>query len=130
MGINPLFDPSTDNQDIHEETQKMINTDMKTDDYAPADQEFVDLILQLVEAGTIQLYQPSSLINHQVYDTLSDEAKGLADLNAMNILAKLRQIVEQSKIYEHPTFQLKSLVASVRQNKERLEEHSGDIYII
>lgn len=130
MGVNPLFDPKTDNQDIHEDTQKMINTDLKADDYAPADQEFVDLVLKLVEAGTINLYQPGTLINHDVYDTLSDEAKGLADLNAMNILTKIRQIVDQSKLYEHPTFQLKSLVASVRQNKERLEEHSGDIYII
>jgi hypothetical protein len=131
MGTNPLFDPKTDNQDIHEDTQKMINTSLKSDEeYTADEQAFVDLILKLIAEDKIQLFTPGSLINHPVYDGLSDEAKGLADHNAMNMLGKIREIDKLSKLYEHPTYQMKNLVATLKQNKERLEEHSGDIFII
>ena len=57
MTTNPLFDPKTDNQDIHEDSQKMINTSLASDDdYTPEEQAFVDMILRLVEEGKIQLF--------------------------------------------------------------------------
>lgn len=130
MMINPLFDPSTDNQEIPEETQKMINADLKAEQYSPEDQAFVDHILKLVNNGQIKLHEPSSLINAAVYAQLPPEAQGKADLNAMNMLAKVRQIVTLSKTYEFPTYQMISLVAGLRQNKENLEQVSGDIYVL
>ena len=48
----------------------------------------------------------------------------------MSMLGKIRQIIDLSKLYEHPTYQMKNLVEALKQNKERLEEHSGDIFII
>lgn len=131
MPSNPLFDPKTDNQDIHEETQKMINEPLKADEeYSERDKVFIERVLKLVEDGTINLYAPSSLLNHTVYDGLSDEGKGLADQNTVNMLAKIRDIVRLTETNGHPTFQMKNLVESLHQNIERLEEHSGDIFII
>ncbi|MFT7184138.1 MAG: hypothetical protein ACI9QC_000469 [Oceanicoccus sp.] len=131
MSKNPLFDSSTDNQEINEDTQKRLNTALASnEDYTVDEQTFVDLILKLVGEETINPYQPGTLINHSVYDGLSDEAKGLADQNAMNMLGKIRQVISLSKLYEHPTYQMKNLVAALKQNKEQLEEHSGDIFII
>ena len=130
MAINPLFDPSTDNQVISPESQKMINQDVVSDEITPQDQAFLDHLMDLVNKGTLQLFVPDSLINQAVYAQVSDEAKGLADQNALTMLSKIRQIVNLKKTYDRPTYQMISLVASLRQNKERLEEHAGDIFIL
>lgn len=130
MAINPLFDPSTDNQVISPESQKMINQDLVSDEITPQDQAFLDHLMDLVNKGTIQLFVPDSLINQAIYAQVSDEAKGLADQNALTMLSKIRQIVNLKKTYDRPTYQMISLVASLRQNKERLEEHAGDIFIL
>ncbi len=130
MRLNPLLDPCTDNMEIDENVQKMINTDLKTDDYCDEDRTFVEMILKLVSDKVIDLHKPASLLNQSIYERLSHEAQGLADQNAIVMLAKIRQIVNLSKIYSHPTYQMINLVASLRQNKENMEKHSGDLFII
>jgi len=131
MATNPLFDPKTDNKDIHEDSQKLINEPLKADEeYSERDKIFIDKVLKLVSEGTINLHSPSSLLNQAVYDGLTDEGKGLADQNTVNMLSKIRDIVRLTEVNGHPTFQMKNLVESLHQNIERLEEHSGDIFII
>ena len=127
---NPLFDPATDNQKISDESQKMVNTPLAGGQISQEDQEFLNLIVKLVDEGKIDLHKPETLINQPVYEGLTPEAKGKADLNAMNMLGKVRDIVDLEKQGTEAGYQKSYLISSLRQNKERLESEGGDIFII
>ncbi|MEK7146371.1 MAG: hypothetical protein AAB802_04310, partial [Patescibacteria group bacterium] len=74
MPLNPLFDPSTDNQKIDPTVQAEINKPLSSGGaFSPEDQTFLDLVMKLVEEKKINLYAPSSLLNEAVYSTLSEE---------------------------------------------------------
>ncbi len=77
--LNPLYNPATDNASIADETQKRLNQPLATQGLSNEDQAFLSQVLALVEAGTLQLHLPSSLLNTAVYETLNPEAKGKAD---------------------------------------------------
>lgn len=128
--LNPLYDPATDNKAIDPAVQAMINQPLKDDTGLSAEaQALLNLIMQKVEDKTINLYGPSSLLNTPVYDALPPEAKAKADQNAVILLGKIRDIVNLMKLTQEPTYQLKNIVDSLLQTKNRLEEH-GDIFII
>lgn len=127
--LNPLYDPKTDNQAIAPEVQTMLNAPSKTGSWSDEEQIFLNDLLAKVEAGTIQLYSPSSLLNTAVYEKLAPEAQGKTDLNAMNMIGKIREIVNLMKLYNEPNDIVKNLVESLFADKKRLEE-AGDIFII
>lgn len=128
---NPLYDPKTDNQTIAADVQVMINKPVvDPTGYSPEDQAFLDKIMKLVEEKKINLYAPSSLLNTTVYDALDVAGKAKADQNSMLMITKIREISNLMQISKEPTYQLKNLVASLRQNKEETEKISGDIFII
>ncbi len=128
--LNPLYDPKTDNLPIDPAVQSMINAPLKDDSgFSDEDQALLNLLMQKVEDGTINLYQPGSLLNTTVYESLPSDAKGKADQNALILLGKIREIVNLLKISPDPTYQLKNLVASLNDTKKRLEAH-GDLFVI
>ena len=127
--LNPLYDKSTDNQAIADETQKMINTPLAGGTLSAEDRTFLDKITQLVEEGTIRLYEPSSLLNDAVYESLDLQAKAKADQNCVSMLTKIREIVALEKADFDTNVQVENLIHSLRLNKERLEEHA-DIFIL
>ena len=128
--INPLYDPSTDNQVIADDTQARLNAPLAGGSLSAEDQALLDKILELVKAKAIKLHVPSSLLNSSVYESLSTLAKGKADQNAVAMLAKIRDIVSLKEAGIDAPYQIQNLVHSLRLNKERLEEHGGDIFII
>lgn len=127
--INPLYDPKTDNQAIAPEVQTMLNAPSKTGSWSDEEQAFLNDLMSKVEAGTIQLYSPSSLLNQSVYEKLSPEAQGKADQNAQVMIGKVREIVTLMKAYNEPNDIVKNLVESLFESKKRVEE-AGDIFII
>jgi len=94
------------------------------------DQEFLAMLIDKIEKKVINLYQPSSLLNHAVYDKLDEPAKAKAELDAFNMLGALRDIYRLWQAGHRSTYQLENLVHRIRVTKERLEEAGGDIYII
>jgi hypothetical protein len=130
MAINPLYDPSTDNQDISEDVQGMLNQPQSGGQMSDEDRKFLDNLMALVEAGTINLYQPSTLLNNAVYDQLPPEGQAKADQNAVLMLSKIRQIVDLEKAPMDTNYQEINLVSALRLNKERVEEFSGDVFVI
>lgn len=120
------------NQQIDAETQKRLNSPLpKSGGLDAADQTFLDLVTSKVEKGEINLYQPSSLINHTIYDKLPEDKQGKVDFDAMNLALTLRNMYDLWKATgRQPTYQVENLVRQVRLTKERLEEISGDVYII
>ncbi|MFA4815296.1 MAG: hypothetical protein WC924_04050 [Candidatus Gracilibacteria bacterium] len=127
--LNPLYDPKTDNLAIAPEVQAMLNAPLKADAWTDEEQAFLNDLVAKVEAGTIKLYSPSSLLNQAVYEKLDPMARGKVDQNSVNMLGKIRDIVGLMKVYNEPTYQIKNLVESLLADKRRLEE-VGDIFII
>lgn len=120
-----------DNTNIDPQTQKILNEPLVNPaGISPEDLAFLDLVVAKVESGEIKLLQPDSLINHAVYDALPAEKQGTVDFDAVNLVSTLRSIYELWKFYKKPTFQIENLVRQVRLTKERLEQISGDVYII
>ncbi len=127
---NPLYDPKTDNAPIDPAVQAMINKPMASEAYSQEDQDFVNLIVGLIEEGKINLYVPSSLLNNAVYEKLDAANKGKADQNAVLILNKIRDLYDLIKFIKEPNLQVKNLIDALRQNKEAVEKIEGDIFII
>lgn len=127
--LNPLYDPATDNAVIAPEVQSMLNAPSKTGTWSDSDQAFLNDLLAKVEAGTIQLYSASSLLNNAVYEKLTPELQGKADQNALLMIGKVREIVDLMKLYGEPNDIIKNLVESLFAAKQRAEE-AGDIFII
>ncbi len=131
QGYNPLFDPATDNLPIDPEIQKMLNKPLVDDSgFSQEDQAFLQQIIAKFEEGTIHRYEPSSLLNVAVYDSLDTARKGKADQNAFNILSTLRNIYDLWTVEQSPTYQVKNMIHSIRLTKERLETELGDVYIV
>lgn len=129
--LNPLYDPHTDNQVIPQEVQKLINQPLKDEQgLSVEDQAFLEKIQTLISEKKINLYDPDSLLNQEVYEKLNLEAKGKADQNAVLMLARIREIHDLLQISSEPSYQLQNLVASLRLYKERTEAYSGDIFLL
>jgi len=115
-----------------EATQRSLNTPLQdsTGSLDGKDQEFLNLVISLIDDKKIDLYQPSTLINSEIYDKLDDLAKGEVDLESINMLAGIR---EMKGLYDNEfqdTYQMANLVHRLRLTKERLEETAGDVFII
>lgn len=114
-----------------EQTQAKLNEPLPDPTgLSDEDEEFLNMVMDLVEKGKIELHTPSSLINQDVYDELSDEIKGKADLEAFNLLAVIREVKDLIDSGNRETFQLQNSVQRFRLTKERIEKESGDIFII
>lgn len=127
--LNPLYDRATDNLPIAAEVQTMLNAPSNSGTWTDSDQVFLNDLLAKVEAGTIQIYSASSLINNAVYEKLTPELQGKADQNALLMIGKVREIVDLMKLYHEPNDIVKNLVESLFAAKQRAEE-AGDIFII
>ena len=116
---------------IDPQTQKMLNDPLVNPKGLSAeDQAFLNTVLDKVDRGQINLLQPSSLLNHAIYDQLPPEKQGKVDFDSVNLITILRNIYDLWKYYNKPTYQIENLVHQVRMTKERLEEISGDVYVI
>ena len=117
---------------IDEATQRSLNTPLQdnTGRLDGKDQEFLNLIISLIDEKKIDLYQPSTLINNAVYDKLEEKVKGQVDLEAINMLTAIREIKDLYDNGFKETFQMENLVHRLRMTKERLEETGGDVFII
>lgn len=116
---------------MDEKTQKELNTPLIDPDFKnQRNEDFLNLLIKLINEGKIELYRPSSLINFEIYDKLTEEKQGKADLEAMNMLAAIREIKDLFDNGFLNTFQMENLVERVRQTKERLETEGGNIFIV
>ncbi len=130
--LNPLFDPNSKHIDIDYSVQKEVINQPKKDPAGIQDEDlkFLEKIMNLIKENKINLYTPSSLINQAVYESLSDEQKAKVELEAANLLFKLRNMRDLWEAGYGDSFQMNNLVHGVRILKERIEEIRGDVFII
>lgn len=114
-----------------EETQKALNKPLaKADGMSGEDRQFLALLVGKIDNGEINEYRPETLVNKAVYEKLSSEKQGRVDLEAMNLLADIRQIKDLYDAGYSDTYQMEYMVATLRATKERLEDEGGDLFVI
>ena len=116
---------------------KMMATPPSADsEFSKEEQEFIQIIFELLENGTIDLHKPASLINTSFYDKANEMSQGKADVTAVNFLSKIRELNDLRELsgqevnYIKPTYQAKYLVSMLKYNKETYEKAHGDMFII
>jgi len=113
------------------EQQMALNQPLKDPSgVGEANQKFLDDVLSKIEKGTINLFSPLSLLNQAVYEKLSEQIQGKIDIDAVNLLAKLRDIKGLHDLGQTDSYQMENLVENVRLIKERIEAEAGDVFII
>lgn len=116
---------------VDEEHQKELNKPLPLNEGMDAvTREFLDLLIAFVESGKIDLYKPHTVLNDAVYSTLDEQKKGAADLEAVNILAAIREIQGLYDAGYVESYQMKNLVERLKFGKEELEKERGDLFII
>ncbi len=117
--------------EISPQTQQVLNKPLEhPEEIDEKDRQFLQTLVDKIEKGEIKLFQPSSLFNRPVYDKMSEQAQGKAEMDAFNLLGTVRDIYRLWQAGERNTYQIENLVHRIRVTKERLEEAGGDIYII
>ncbi len=116
---------------VDEKTQKDLNKPLEEKHIvSETEKEFLEMLNEMIKTGKVDLYKPSSLINYKVYDLLTEEQRGRADFEAVNLLSAIREIKDLYDQGFAETYQMEYLVQRLRLTKERLENKGGDIYII
>ena len=118
---------------IDEQVQKELNQplkDVQSSGQGQSHQDFLSLLLGLIEEGKIDVHKPASLINFEVYDKLDELKQGKVDLEAVNLTNAIREIKDLHDAGFSDTYQMQNNVLRVKATKERLETEGGDLFII
>ncbi len=111
--------------------QKELNTPLAVQGgIKPENKNFLEFVLDLVKSGKIDLFVPHSLINDEIYNSLSEKQQGEVDLEAVNTLSAIRKIKDLYEAGYVDSYQMENLVDKLRVTKEKFEESIGDVFII
>lgn len=114
-----------------QKTQQSLNQPLKDNTgFNEGHEEFLKLLVEKLNSGSISTINPSTLYNQEVYGKLSEEAQEKADLTAVNLMSLIRQIESLWKLDQTASFQIQNLVETVFQMKSKFEKEYGDVYII
>jgi len=117
-------------KDIDPDTQDMLNKPFSADGttLSEEDNALIQDIVSKVDSGEINLYQPSSVINQEVYDGLSGEDKAKTDLFLNATLFVMRQIhAFNASEHSNDSDMMINMVQELRLKKETLETEVGDV---
>ena len=133
----PNRDADTKIMPVDDKIVSMGNaTPVDPDGFTPEELSFLKDLQIKISENVLDPYTPASLINQEIYANADQKARGKADMTAINLCAKIRQIQDlmtlngMQNIYEHPTYQAKHLVMDLKYQKEIFENQYGDIFII
>jgi hypothetical protein len=122
---------------IDDETQVKLNN--PTDNpggHSDETTEFITAVMKRVYSNEIDVFNSQTLINTQVYDTASELAQGKADMLAISLCSKLRELKNLMEIsggeqlFIKPTYQASHLVEDIKYRKEQFESEYGNLFVI
>jgi len=135
--IPPNRDADTKIMPVDDKVVSMGNaTPVDPDGFTADELAFLKDLQNKISTNILDPYTPSSLINQEIYSESDQKARGMADMTAINLCSKIRQIQDlmtlngMQNIYDHPTYQAKHLVMDLKYQKEIFENQYGDIFII
>ncbi len=112
-----------EHQDLPEDAQKKAGEPIagKMD---PAVEEFLKVLLKLLEEKAIDTANPETFINKDIYDSMPQDWKGKTDMALLNIADQVRRIEEfyKSKQTPNESPQLQNMIEGLWQMKQRIEE--------
>ncbi len=110
---------------MSEAEQKKAGTPMGGD-MGDDHKNFCTAITKLFESGEIDMTQPETFLNKDVYDSLSPEWKTKTDLNIPNIATLLSHIYDFYKSKQTPDAcpQLATMIEQLWEMKQRVEIHA------
>lgn len=126
---DPLRKAIAENKDLPEESQiaagKAIAGAMD-----PKHEEFVALLLRLLQAKEIDPGNNRSFLNRAVYDALSEGERDTIDLALINLGTMLGKIIEfrLSKATPDSSPHLQTMIDQLWDMKNRIEERAGDVF--
>lgn len=115
---------------IDPKTQQTLNTPKsdETSKLSLQDKSFLENLIGKVKSGEINLLQPSSVINQQVYEKLDGPHKAKTEQFIAATLFTLRQIVDfYNNPHSNDSYQMLNLLQGFRFKKETLEKEIGDV---
>jgi hypothetical protein len=115
--------------EIPPELQKKMNEATRKQ-ITPETRAFLDVLIDLLEKGTISPYVPESLKKTENYDKLSEMDQDKVDLDAINLCHYIKQLDALRKLGQEESFQGELLVQHIFQVKSRLEEKVGDVLVL
>jgi uncharacterized protein YciU (UPF0263 family) len=123
--FNEALQKHTDTE-INPDTQAMLNKPLagSMDD---ADKTFLQDVVTKAEKKEINLHEPQSLLNKDIYENLAPEQEQKVDLILQTLLFSLRQIVSWHEAGEQENVQMANMIHDVRVKKENLENEVGDV---
>lgn len=94
-------------------------------------EDFIKLILKLIDDKKIDPLQPESFLNKKVYDSLSDGPRAKTDLALLNMANQLQHIVEfrLSKHTPDESPQLESMIEHLWEMKDRVEQEAPHVFV-
>ncbi len=112
-------------------TQNELNKPLNCPKKSKEQEDFLKILIGLIDSGKIELMNPDSLINQEIYKQLPEQEQGKTDLEAVNLLAVIRDIKGLFDNGFKDTFQMQNMVERLKYTKERLEEEAGkNLFII
>ena len=122
---------------VDDDVQELVNTPPEDPNgFTKEEEHFLRTLMLMIQDGQINPMTPSTLINQAIYETVSEEIQGKADLTSINFCARIRDIKNLYEfsggeaLYVTPTYQIKNLVMDLKYRKEQFEEKYGDMFLI
>ncbi|MDF2379798.1 MAG: hypothetical protein P1V18_06315 [Candidatus Gracilibacteria bacterium] len=118
------------NTTIDQETQDMLNKPSNTSatELTAEDQAFLDNLMEKISSGEINPMQPSTIMNEEVYQSLSGENKAKSDLFVNSSLFVIRKINEFNQSdFSNESDMMINMIQELRLKKETLEKEIGDV---
>lgn len=111
-------------QDLPEEDQKKIGK-AQSGAMDGKHKDFLKIILDLLDSGSLNVADPLTFLNTEIYEKIDEQWKDKTDLALMNIVDQVRLIEEFYRSTETPdeSPQLESMIDHLWQMKQQIEEH-------
>lgn len=108
---------------ISQEEEKSAGTPVKGD-LEEEHRHFLGTLFELIDEGKINVEEPQSFLNQDVYGKLDEEWRDKTDLTLVNIANQIRLIDEFRKNKDTPdeSPQLQTMVEQLWQMKQSIEE--------
>ncbi|KKP39181.1 MAG: hypothetical protein UR28_C0009G0005 [Candidatus Peregrinibacteria bacterium GW2011_GWF2_33_10] len=129
--LHDLYDEATNDAPISDNLQQKMNTPpLDPDGGDLTDQQYLGIIMKMVESKKINLMNQNTLLNLEIYEKLNPQQTVKVDMNTQVIMFRLREIHNLWKSDSSMTYQMKHLITELRQIESRVEQECGNVYVI
>lgn len=122
--MTDFYKAVADAKDLTHEDQKKAGTPV-SGSIGTEHRDFLKTLTKMLEAGELDPYQPKSLLNMKVYETLDEIWTDKTDMILDNVARQLQLIANFLASAETPAEspQLQTMVEQLWQSKQQIEEH-------